>query len=69
LIGARGERQLTEDSVAGIVEGVLQANPRLRYEAAIAEPGPTVPGSSSSSASPSANLAANSLRRLPTAAR
>jgi len=72
LIGVREENGIRiEDSVAGIVEGVLQANLALaRYEAAIAEPGPTVRVTALEFVeryAERANLAAVSLRRLPTA--
>jgi hypothetical protein len=72
LIGVREENGIRiEDSVAGIVEGVLQANLALaRYEAAIAEPGPTVRVTALEFVeryAERANLAVVSLRRLPTA--
>jgi hypothetical protein len=72
LIGVREENGIRiEDAVAGIVEGVLQANLALaRYEAAIAEPGPTVRVTALEFVerfAERANLAAVSLRRLPTA--
>lgn len=72
LIGVREENGIRiEDSVAGIVEGVLQANLALaRYEAAIVEPGPTVRVTALEFVeryAERANLAAVSLRRLPTA--
>ena len=72
LIGVREENGIRiEDSVAGIVEGVLQANLALaRYEAALAEPGPTVRVTALEFVeryAERANLAAVSLRRLPTA--
>jgi hypothetical protein len=72
LIGVREENGIRiEDSVAGIVEGVLQANLALaRYEAAIAEPGSTVRVTALEFVeryAERANLAAVSLRRLPTA--
>jgi hypothetical protein len=72
LIGVREENGIRiEDSVAGIVEGVLQANLSLaRYEAAIDDPGHTVRVTALEFIerfAERANLAAVALRRLPTA--
>lgn len=72
LIGVREENGIRiEDSVAGIVEGVLQANLALaRYEATITEPGARVRVTALEFIerfAERANLAAVALRRLPTA--
>jgi CHAT domain-containing protein len=72
LIGVREENGIRiEDSVAGIVEGALQANLSLaRYEAAIEDPGYTVRVTALEFIerfAERANLAAVALRRLPTA--